>query len=38
MSTAVQLYTLRKDSFDHAASLASLNRGLKYMAVKLFGK
>lgn len=37
MSTAIQLYALKKDSFNQVVSLASLNR-LKYMAVMLFGK
>lgn len=33
MSTTIQLYALKKDSFNQTVHLASLNRGLKYMAV-----
>lgn len=36
MSTAVQLYTLKKYSFSQVVSLASLNRRPKYMAVTIW--
>lgn len=38
MSTATQVCALKNDFFNQEISLASLNRGLKYMAVTVFGK